>query len=125
MPSRLLRGIARQILNEQGSRADDAHVAFQDIHEFWQLIEAIAPKEMAEGRNPLGVPSADSHPITRHHSSEFDKLEDRFIPPRPCLSKQHRATHANADRCGDRRKNRRKHYQKHTRYRDVKDTLED
>src|SRR5258706_2579853 len=52
--ARNTRGLAKRnkvVLREEGwTRADEAHVAAEDIQELWQFVETVTPQQMPELR---------------------------------------------------------------------------
>jgi hypothetical protein len=61
----LLGGVERQILGQQRARADEAHVAFEYIHQRWQLIDAGGAQESAEPGHAHRVGGERVFPRTR------------------------------------------------------------
>src|SRR2546427_506198 len=50
MPADLLGGIEREVLDEQGPRADETHVPAKDVPELRQFVEAVAAHQAARRR---------------------------------------------------------------------------
>src|SRR5438132_9787504 len=55
VPPRLFRRVAVEVLHQQRTRTDQAHIAFKNVEEFGQLIKARGAQESAEARQPLAV----------------------------------------------------------------------
>ena len=43
--------VARALTINDRTRADETHVAFEDVDQLWQLVEAAKPQESPKGRN--------------------------------------------------------------------------
>ncbi len=52
---RLLRRVTVEVLHEEGSRADEAHVSLENVEERGQLVDAGGAKEATDRRQALGV----------------------------------------------------------------------
>ena len=55
MATSLLRSIQRKVLHPQGPRADEAHLAAEDVPELGELVQAGAAQGAAQGREALGI----------------------------------------------------------------------
>jgi len=55
VPAQLLGGVEGQVLGEQGARADERHVARNDIPKRGQLVEAGGAQEPAKAREADGI----------------------------------------------------------------------
>jgi len=55
MATLLLRAIMRQVLHQEGSRADEAHLSLENIQEFREFIQAGAAHQLAESRESIRV----------------------------------------------------------------------
>ena len=76
MSSHLLRGVAVDVLHEQGARADETHLPSQNVEQLGKLVEAGLAEKPADRRDPLAVREqiARGVPFVRH-AAEFDQLE--------------------------------------------------
>ena len=87
-----------EIFHEKRSRTDQAHIAFENIPEFWQFVEAQAAQhntDLCESpfvRKWLAVGFE-----TISHSTELDEGEGRTADTWPRLAKQDRPTHRESD----------------------------
>ena len=55
VPPGLLRAVAVEVLNQQRPRADQAHLAPQQVQQFRQLVEAAVAQQPAQPRQALDV----------------------------------------------------------------------
>jgi len=55
MAAHLDGGIQFQVLAQQRPRADKTHLAFDDVNQLRQLVEACGPKELPEFCKPLEI----------------------------------------------------------------------
>lgn len=47
--------IARQVLDQQRTWADDAHLTFEDVDQFWELVQAGGTQEAAKSGEALSI----------------------------------------------------------------------
>src|SRR5690606_10394407 len=72
----LLGVVERQILHQQRARADQAHVALEDVPELRQLVEAGRTQKAAERRKALGIGKKLPGGADRiRHGTELDQIE--------------------------------------------------
>ena len=97
MPARILISLGHQILliPERGARADNGHIANEDIPKLRQLVEACFSQHAANAGNAMvGILQLMRRNITRGfhmHGSKLKDLEKRLILAHALLPKEHRA----------------------------------
>ena len=57
----LARAVLRDLRGQRRARADDRHLAAEDVHEVRQLVERRAPQDLPDARD-AGVAGIDGHP---------------------------------------------------------------
>ena len=69
--------------------ADEARLSFKHVDEFWQFVQAGAPEESAEARQPLGIGEqvAVSIPSVRHRPKLVHEKR-RAVQARTLLTKE-------------------------------------
>lgn len=93
MPAPLPRCIERQILHQQRTRADEAHVTFEHVPELWKLVETGRSQELAEAGEPFGIREGLSIAVDRvRHRSKFHQQKGLPVPPGPLLPEIDRRT---------------------------------
>lgn len=55
MATLLLQAVMRQILHQEGPRADEAHISLENVQEFREFIQAGAAHQLAESRESFRV----------------------------------------------------------------------
>lgn len=94
----LFRCIERQVLNQEGARADEAHFAGENEEEFRQFIERSRAEPLAERGESIGIKKQDAVRIASvGHGAEFDQLKSLGIQPRSFLVKEHRTAQLDPD----------------------------
>lgn len=72
--------IEGEVLDEEGARADEAHVAFEDVDELGKFVDGGGAYEFADGGEALGVRKEVAVRIFAVvHGFEFDDLKDFFM----------------------------------------------
>ena len=86
MAARLFGGVERQVLYQQGARADERHVAFEDVDELGQLVDGGGADEATDLREALGVGQEVALGITLvGHGLELDDAEHLAVQAGPLL----------------------------------------
>ena len=119
MATMLLRAIMRQVLHEEGPRADEAHISLENVQEFRKFIQAGAAHQLAESRESIRV--GQELPIGSAgigHRAEFIQGKGLSAKPGAFMHEQERPTmdgpRHQCDKSGNRKKEREKadgHYQ--------------
>ena len=99
----LFRRHEHHVPHQQRPRADDGHVAFQDVEKLRKLIERRGTEEAAVRNETLLVGQRIAIGIRfTGHCTEFDETEDLLVLPWPQLSKERIPFHL--DRADNRQK---------------------
>lgn len=89
----LLRAVMRQVLHQEGTRANEAHLSLENVQEFWEFIQAGAAHHLAESRESIRVRqelSIGSAGIG--HRAEFVQDKGLTVKPGAFLREQERPT---------------------------------
>src|SRR5207244_13138888 len=90
----LLGGVPRQVLHQQRTRSDEAHLASEHIPELGQFIEARASQESAESPEAQRVRKRTTFVVAHvAHRAEFQYRERPAATSWSCLSEEHGSTH--------------------------------
>ena len=77
VPPGLLFIIQREVLYQQGSRTDQGHIAFQDVDELGEFVDAGGADELADRSQSLGIRQQPPIGIPLvGHALELDHFED-------------------------------------------------
>ena len=96
--ARLLGGVAVEVLHQQRARTDQAHVAFEDVEEFGEFIQAGGAQEAPEAGEALLVGQQAAIGVAQvAHGAEFVELEDPAVQPGARLAEEHRVTKEDQD----------------------------
>ena len=80
VPTGLLVIIQRKVFYQQGSRTDQGHIAFQDVDELGEFVDAGGADELADCSQSLGIRQQPSIGIPLvGHALEFDHFEDLTV----------------------------------------------
>lgn len=86
--------IVGQILGQERTRANEAHIPAQDVDQLRKLIEAGSPEYSAERRRPLLVELTLTLTFAIHaHCPEFQQRKEPAIQAWATLTEQHRRSH--------------------------------
>ena len=124
MATMLLRAIMRQVLHEEGPRADEAHISLENVQEFRKFIQAGAAHQLAESRESIRV--GQELPIGSSgtgHRPEFIQGKGLTMKPGPFLHEQERPTMEDPRRQCDEPGNRKKKREKADGHHQVERTL--
>lgn len=84
--ARLLGSVEREILHQQRPRADQRHVAFEDVPELWQLVDGRGADKTTNLRQALRVRQQFavgiafvSHGLELHDLEDFAVLAGTFL----------------------------------------------
>lgn len=90
----LLGIVSRQIFNQKRSRSNHSHIAFKNIEQFREFVEARATEKLAVSvqANIVREQVAVGVLFVRHRA-ELDELEDFFVEARARLRKERVALH--------------------------------
>lgn len=96
--ARLFGGIALEVGDEQRSRTHQAHLTFENIEQFGQLIQAGRAQEAPEGREALFVGEQAAIGIAQiAHAAEFVEFKDAAVQPGARLVEEHRPAEEDPD----------------------------
>ena len=95
--ARLPRLVQRRVLGEhERARADEAHVALQDVEQLRRLVEREAPDEAPDARDALVVRALDDRAVLAYehgrvelHRAELVELEEAPAAPGALLREEH------------------------------------
>ena len=106
--ARLLGGVAVEVLDQQRARTDQAHLAFEDVEELGQFIQAGGAQEAPEAGEALLVGEQVTLGITQvAHGAEFVEFEDPTVQPGALLAENHRPAEEKPDEQEQKNQNRR------------------
>ena len=89
MPAHLLLGIQGEVLGQERPRADEGHVALEDVEELGELIDRGGAYEAAYLGEAVGIGEEVALGITLiSHGLELDDLEDLAVKTRTLLIEQ-------------------------------------
>ena len=96
--ARLLRRVQRQVLHEQRTRADQAHVAVQHVDAARGARRGSCGAASGRGAVSRSASGSSSPSASRAvgHGAELQHLERAAVAARALLAEQHRRTHAQA-----------------------------
>ncbi len=123
--ARLEGVVARDVAHEQRTRADDAHVAEQDVPHLGELVERGRPEEAAERRETpfVGQQLAGGVPLVGHRP-ELHHAERLRAEAGPLLDEEHRRAELKAHEDRDHEQERREADEPAGREDDVERALE-
>src|SRR3546814_3001266 len=88
----------RDGLRQKRSRADEGHLAFQDVPELRQFVQPGPAQKAANRGNPLVVRKKLAARIAGvTHRTKLDELERRAVLTRPPLAEKYRAARRDQD----------------------------
>ena len=97
--ARLFGGVAVEVLDQQRARTHQAHLAFEDVEEFGEFIQAGGAQEAPEAGEALLVGEQVALGITQvAHGAEFVEFEDPAVQPGACLTEEHRPAEEDPDK---------------------------
>lgn len=97
MPAALCIAIQRQISDEEGTRANETHITFENVDKLGKFIDGSGAYEFADGSKSLGIRKEVAVRIFAViHRFEFDDLEDFFMLPGSRLSEKNTAPVGNS-----------------------------
>src|SRR5687768_2249111 len=106
MPPGLTLIVTFEILHEQWTWPHQAHLAAQDIDEFWQFIQRSGSQPLAECREPIDVRKKLAFwSASIGHGPELDQRKWLAAISGPSLPKEDRAAEPNSDDQGQSEKN--------------------
>lgn len=78
-----------EVLDEQGARADEAHVSLEDVDELGEFVDGGGAHELADGGEALGVGEELAlRVLAVVHGFELDDLKDVFVFAGPRLGEE-------------------------------------
>src|SRR6185436_10803713 len=130
------------LLGDERTRADEAHLAPEHVHQLWELVEREAAKNPPDARHPRVVRRLEHALVdagvlvqvcdlgfvrvgVRDHRPELEDLEPRVSPSHSHLPEDDGSTRAELDRGGDDEKHRSEDDERREREGDVHRTLEE
>jgi hypothetical protein len=91
VPTGLFRRVTLEVLHQEGTWADQAHVSTQDVPQLGQLVETGAAEESAESDQAVGVREQVAIAIARVlHRPKLEERKGLPSKPRPLLTKEDR-----------------------------------
>jgi hypothetical protein len=89
----LLRSIQWQVLQQEGSGTDNAHLPLQHIEQFRQLVKTRAAQKASQSGQALGIGQKLSLLVAcGGHSAELEEGEWLTMESSPFLQEEHRGT---------------------------------
>ena len=94
--ARLLGGVAVEVLHQQRARTHQAHLAFEDVEEFGEFIQAGGTQEAPEAGETLLIGQKVTLCIAQvAHGAELVEFEDLIVQPGARLAEEHRPAKEN------------------------------
>ena len=124
VPSRLLGGIAVEVFRQQRTRADETHLALEDVPQLGQLVDARPAQERSKPGDASSVGCGILRAVGRDHGPELDQRERTSVESRPHLAKEDRSSHRRPDAQSHHAHERREHHEADHGNRDVDEPLE-
>jgi hypothetical protein len=98
MASALVGGVSRQISRRKGTRANQAHIASNNVPKLWEFINAAPAEEPAAFTEPDFITEQRASLIdNRSHCSEFQDFERAVAVADAGLTEEGRRAEAYAD----------------------------